>query len=502
MTKTLNPDLSRYRYRLIALSIGASLALFAAFGLTGGRALAATMSPCSSGLTTQCLLGPAGDGGFEIDGNRTVDSTNGIDWNTHPFPMALTHFSDLFKTGHDDGFVQGSFRNDQTSWTCTTHKSDGKDDIKTGDIAIRTVNGQQYLYLDFSRVAGPGTTFIEFNFSQAAQNLATNQGCNAIPRRQTGDLSIEFGFTDGGFAKSFAVEKWTCDYTQAAPNQCTFADVNLGTEGVAWATGFNDPEDNKATYGEAALNMSAIEGLGAVSCDHFGKVSMDSHSSEKEKNEMKDLVAAIPFNGGCPEVLVNPTIATQASAPVTVGGNISDTATLSGGNNPTGTITFQVFGPDDATCTGDPAFTSNATAPVTGNGIYTSASFPTTAPGTYRFVATYSGDANNNPALGHCNDRGESVVVNPAAPVVVPTPPVVPSPPAGGTQGNGTTVTPPAGGVAPATIALPSAGAGPQGSSPLSGAAFGMLLVLALIGLLAVSGCVLDARRNSASAEA
>ncbi len=491
MTQILNSDLSRYRYRFIALCTSAVLALVAAFGLTSGRALAATMSPCSNTTHAPCLFGPAADGGFEIDGNRGQDSSNGIDWGTSPFPMALTHFTDLYKTGHDNGFTQGSFRNDQTSWTCDPHKSAGKDDIKTGDIAIRTVAGQQYLYLDFSRVAGPGTTFIEFNFSQAAQNLATNQGCNAVPLRQTGDLSIEFGFTDGGFDKSFAVEKWTCDYTQAAPNQCTFADVTLGVEGVNWEAGYNDAEDNKATYGEAAVNLSTILD-GAVSCDHFSKVSMDSHSSEKEKNEMKDLVAPTPFNGGCPEVLVNPGIATQASLPITVGGNISDTASLTGGNNPTGTITFEVFGPNDATCTGDPAFTSAATAAVTGNGTYFSAPFTTTEAGTYRFVATYSGDANNNPALGHCNDPGESVVVSPI---------VVVTPPGGSIEGNGNGTNPVAG-VAPAAVGLPKTGAGPQTTSPLGALGFGVLLVLALIGLLAVVGCVLDARRNHAGAEA
>src|SRR5574341_539600 len=41
----------------------------------------------------------------------------------------------------------------------------------------------------------------------------------------------------------------------------------------------------------------------------------------------------------------------QASAPIVVGsGTISDTATLAGGYNPTGTITFNLYGPNDASC--------------------------------------------------------------------------------------------------------------------------------------------------------
>ncbi len=107
-----------------------------------------------------------------------------------------------------------------------------------------------------------------------------------------------------------------------------------------------------------------------------------------------------------------PTITTTASGTATIGGTVSDTATLSGGVNPTGTITFDLFGPDNATCTGTPVFTSTKT--VTGDGSYTSALFIPTTPGTYRFVAAYSGDANNSAAgPTACNDAAESVVVSP-----------------------------------------------------------------------------------------
>src|SRR3546814_15952111 len=49
----------------------------------------------------------------------------------------------------------------------------------------------------------------------------------------------------------------------------------------------------------------------------------------------------------------SPTIATTATANVAIGGSISDTATLTGEYNPTsGSVTFRLYGPDDATCTG------------------------------------------------------------------------------------------------------------------------------------------------------
>ncbi len=63
-------------------------------------------------------------------------------------------------------------------------------------------------------------------------------------------------------------------------------------------------------------------------------------------------------------------LTTQASPSVPVGGQITDTATLAGATNPTGVITFFLYGPDDATCAGAAIFTSDVS--VTGNGPYTS----------------------------------------------------------------------------------------------------------------------------------
>jgi len=110
------------------------------------------------------------------------------------------------------------------------------------------------------------------------------------------------------------------------------------------------------------------------------------------------------------------TVVTTASGPITIGGNISDSATLSGGVAPTGTITFSVYGPADATCATVPV---TATVTVAGNGAYPSGAFTPTGAGTFRFIAAYSGDVNNAPSTTACNDANESVVVNPASPTLV-----------------------------------------------------------------------------------
>ena len=72
-----------------------------------------------------------------------------------------------------------------------------------------------------------------------------------------------------------------------------------------------------------------------------------------------------------------------------VGTSVRDTATVSGGSNPTGTVTFRLF--SDVSCTTQ-VFTS--TDDPRGHGH--SARSPPTAAGTYRWTADYNGDAYNN----------------------------------------------------------------------------------------------------------
>ena len=120
--------------------------------------------------------------------------------------------------------------------------------------------------------------------------------------------------------------------------------------------------------------------------------------------------------GGCSAPgpgLAATTLSTGASSSVTLGGTISDSATLSGGGiggtAPTGTITFTLYAPSDPTCSSPAIFTS--TAPVNGNGTYSSAAFTSSAIGTYHWIANYGGDLNNAPTANICNAANEFVVV-------------------------------------------------------------------------------------------
>ena len=125
-----------------------------------------------------------------------------------------------------------------------------------------------------------------------------------------------------------------------------------------------------------------------------------------------NLVIADAFNNRIRAVtftVVTPSITTsQQPATATVGSSIADQATVTGGDNPTGTVTFNLY--NNPNGTGTPLFTD--TENLVG-GVATSAGYTTTATGTDYWVATYNGDSNNSTVTS--GTAAEPVTVTPAA---------------------------------------------------------------------------------------
>lgn len=119
-------------------------------------------------------------------------------------------------------------------------------------------------------------------------------------------------------------------------------------------------------------------------------------------------------------------ISTSASPGTAAGGSIADSATLSGGDSPTGTITFNLYSASDTTCS-IPLASRSVT--VDGNGTYTSPAVTENVVGTYQWVASYSGDSNNDPIADACGQASEQVPITPAQPSIATT---------AGTPTNGT----------------------------------------------------------------
>lgn len=128
---------------------------------------------------------------------------------------------------------------------------------------------------------------------------------------------------------------------------------------------------------------------------------------------------------------VTPTLSTTASEDVVLGNAVSDQAVLAGtATQPTaniietsapqnltpagGNIVFTAYGPGDV-CSGTPAYTSGEVG-VSGDNTYAnSPAFVPTEPGTYHWVAVYSGSSPNTNGLTHnadCSDGNEDVTVS------------------------------------------------------------------------------------------
>jgi hypothetical protein len=246
---------------------------------------------------------------------------------------------------------------------------------------------------------------------EAEKPTAANCATNLVTPKRTGDGAgpltddklITYDLSNGGTVATISIRSWSGSawgsptVISGGANSKALGSINTSlipanqaggaTNGLTTQLGPLDPR----TFGEASISFSAL--FGSNTCGQFGSAYLKSRSSDSFTAALKDFVPPTQVSiSNCAALTTN---ATQS---VTVGSPISDTATLSGvTNNAGGTITFKAFGPNDANCSGSAAFTSQPIA-VNGPGNYGSGDLTPTQVGTYRWTASYSGDASNQSA--------------------------------------------------------------------------------------------------------
>jgi hypothetical protein len=141
--------------------------------------------------------------------------------------------------------------------------------------------------------------------------------------------------------------------------------------------------------------------------------------------DSNNIGASSACGAGMSETVVgaaSPSVSQSAPPSGTAGSAIaasSISADLSGGSNPSGSITFKVFGPQDSAPSGcSTGGTTVGTASVSGNGTYhPSAGFTPSSAGDYWWFASYGGDSDNDPAASACGaSMAETVAVAGARP--------------------------------------------------------------------------------------
>jgi hypothetical protein len=201
-----------------------------------------------------------------------------------------------------------------------------------------------------------------------------------------------------------------------------FASSGSGNGGLntpGWKTVFTPTGGSTTTAsGNVSFNGSSYSltvaipgGNGTVTASSAWtwKQTRDGHSGSWSKNLTISDCSASPVTPPAPPVppgprTATPTLSTTASGDVALGEAIHDTALLSGGSSPTGTITFNLYLASDTTCS---TVLNSGTVPVNGNGSYDSPAVTPPDAGAYQWVATYSGDAGNASVAAACNDPAE-----------------------------------------------------------------------------------------------
>jgi len=124
----------------------------------------------------------------------------------------------------------------------------------------------------------------------------------------------------------------------------------------------------------------------------------------------------------------SPTITTVANPTTGIVGvaitAAGDTATFHNAYNPTGSVSFTLY--SDNACKVSTGLTG--TGAISSGTASFSGSFTPTAAGTYYWVASYAGDANNAAFTTGCGETNEQLVIGKASPSPTPTPTLSPSP--------------------------------------------------------------------------
>ena len=194
--------------------------------------------------------------------------------------------------------------------------------------------------------------------------------------------------------------------TQTLPAEVTFSSASPGSCTHAART-VTCPLGTIASGDDAIVTVHVVADA-AATLSTSASVSATTDDPTPAGNDAAAQTAAqLPLRA-------TPTLTGQTPATATLGAAIADAATLASGDSPSGALTFDLYGPADATCA---SRIDRSIVPVTGNGPYASAAHVTTATGTYRWIARYSGDGANEPAETACADAAQAVSVK-AAPAL------------------------------------------------------------------------------------
>ena len=467
--------------------LAALLALLAAIAVVvsiAGSGVASTLTAtCATNGTLDATAVNGGQSNFEIDAavvggtvkkpvftagaNLTLDGASPcLDWttaakglgNNGSLTAGVIVKPDKASGSGDDSFTQGTDENDTTPTIASGSIPPNKSDLQDFGVYRESNSTGKFLDLFWSRVNAPsGTVDMDFELNQkvcdgtAANCSANGSGQFILPLRSSGDRLITYDLANGGTNPTISIYSWSGNSSsgswangQVISGGTHEALGSINFDSIATADGGGLGAKDGLTFGEVSVSYKALFGSGGTTgCGSFGSVFLKSRSSNTFTDEMKDFVAPQPVQiTNCTSLSTSASNATAATAQ-TIGGTITDTATLSNAQSPTNGVVFKAFGPFDPatassgdTCNDSGAsanlrYTSSPAIALTGpdaSGNYTASvpasganSFTPAAAGRYEWIASYAADANNGGSGGLCGDGGEQSLVAPVTPAIATT---------------------------------------------------------------------------------
>jgi hypothetical protein len=258
---------------------------------------------------------PNGDGVpsslFEIDGNATVDTSGGHDWNqvyadntANPKTNTAGAIASSFVTDEttNDGIYTGGSTKDTlpiSGWLFKTGKPQDKDEISHAAAALYRdpSTNDVILYTMVDRFSNSGDSTMGFWFfvnpiSKSTTGTVSGSGAPFVGSHTTGDLLLVSDFSIGGSVSTITVYKWvgndaTGSLQLVGTTTSTIAEVNSGNPGVAWPftdkAGLHQPQAGE--FLEEGVNLS---GLGLNPC--FASFLAETRSSTTPTATLSDFV--------------------------------------------------------------------------------------------------------------------------------------------------------------------------------------------------------------------
>ena len=244
-----------------------------------------------------------------------------------------------------------------------------------------------------------GATGVRFGGAAAA--IIADSGTQITVTSPPGTGTVPITVTTPAGTSTAAVGHYTYTTRPERTQSVSFTTPAPGTPGgsahlSATGGGSGSPVvfsvDPASDPGACTVSGASVTYTGAGSCVIDANQAGTGSYTSAPQAQRTITVNAIP----------QPALTTAPSAGGTVGSVVlNDSATLSGGSSPAGSIIFDLYAPSQTCGSGTPAYTQ--TVPVSGDRSYsTTDTVAANAAGTWSWTATYSGDPGNSGASSTC----------------------------------------------------------------------------------------------------